>query len=44
MFENSAWYDKLPEEKLDVYEPHLRLFFETMYERMLLYRHSLYNL
>lgn len=33
MFENASWYDKLPDENLEVYEPHLRLFFETMFER-----------
>ena len=38
MFENSAWHDKLPQENLDVYEPYLRLFFETMYERMLIWK------
>ena len=38
MFEQSSWYDKLPAEKLDVYEPHLQLFFETMYERMLIWK------
>ena len=36
MFENASWHDKLPDENLEVYEPHLRLFFETMYERMLI--------
>ena len=38
MFENSSWYKQLPSEKLDIYEPHLRLFFETMYERMLIWK------
>lgn len=38
MFENAAWYDKLPDENLEVYEPYLRLFFETMYERQLIWK------
>ena len=38
MFEQSALYDKLPKEDLEVYESHLRLFFETMYERMLIWK------
>lgn len=38
MFENSAWYSKLPDESLEVYEPHLRLFFETMYERQMIWK------
>ena len=38
MFENSAWHDQLPDESLEVYEPNLRLFFETMYERMLIWK------
>lgn len=38
MFEQAAWYDKLPDEKLEVYEPHLRLFFETMYERQMIWK------
>lgn len=38
MFENASWHDKLPDENLEVYEPHLRLFFETMYERMLIWK------
>jgi hypothetical protein len=36
MFEKSAWYNKLPDESLSVYEPHLKLFFETMYERQMI--------
>lgn len=38
MFENSSWRDQLPDESLEVYEPNLRLFFETMYERMLIWK------
>lgn len=38
MFENAAWYGKLPDESLEVYEPHLKLFFETMYERQLIWK------
>jgi len=38
MFEYAAWYDKLPSEDLEVYEPHLRLFFETMYERQMIWK------
>lgn len=38
MFENYSWYSKLPDEKLEVYEPHLRLFFETMYERQIIWK------
>lgn len=38
MFENSSWYDKLPDESIEIYEPHLRLFFETMYERQLVWK------
>ena len=38
MFEKNAWHDDLPDEKLDVYKPHLRLFFETMYERQMIWK------
>lgn len=38
MFEQSRWYNKLPKETLDLYEPHLRLFFETMYERQMIWK------
>lgn len=38
MFENYSWRDKLPDEKLELYEPHLKLFFETMYERQLIWK------
>lgn len=38
MFEHAAWYDKLPDESLSLFEPHLRLFFETMYERHLIWK------
>ena len=38
MFESYSWCDKLPDERWSVYEPHLRLFFETMYERQLIWK------
>lgn len=38
MFEHAAWYDKLPDESLSLFEPNLRLFFETMYERQLIWK------
>ena len=38
MFEQAAWFNKLPNENLEVYEPHLRLFFETMYERQMIWK------
>ena len=38
MFEQTQWYNRLPNENIDVYEPHLRLFFETMYERMFIWK------
>ena len=38
MFEQNKWYDKLPDESLAVYEPNLRLFFETMYERQMIWK------
>lgn len=38
MFENYSWNDKLPDERLEVYEPHVRLFFETMYERQMIWK------
>lgn len=38
MFENNAWYDKLPDESLELFEPHMRLFFETMYERQMIWK------
>jgi len=38
MFENSAWYNKLPNENLEVYKPNLILFFETMYERQIIWK------
>lgn len=38
MFESAVWYNRLPDEKLEVYEPHLRLFFETMYERQMIWK------
>lgn len=37
LFETSSWFSKLPDENLEVYEPHLRLFFETMYERQMIW-------
>jgi hypothetical protein len=38
MFEAYSWHDKLPDESLEVYEPYLRLFFETMYERQMIWK------
>ena len=38
MYENEKWYNKLPSEELDIYEPNLRLFFETMYERQMIWK------
>lgn len=38
MFENYSWYDKLPKDSLSVYEPYMRLFFETMHERQLIWK------
>lgn len=38
MFEQAAWYNDLPSENLEVYEPNLRLFFETMHERQLIWK------
>lgn len=32
-FESYSWYDDLPDESLEVYEPNLELFFYTMFER-----------
>jgi len=38
MFEKSAWYGKLPDESLDVCKNNLHLFFETMYERQMIWK------
>lgn len=38
MFERMKWYDKLPDPSIDVYEPYLNLFFETMYERQMIWK------
>ena len=38
MFEVYSWHTKLPDENLSVYEPFLQLFFETMYERMMIWK------
>lgn len=38
MYENEKWYNKLPSEELDIYEPNLKLFFETMYERQMIWK------
>lgn len=38
MFEAYSWHTKLPDESLDIYEPYLRLFFETMYERQMIWK------
>lgn len=38
MFDSKTWYDKLPNEHLVVYHPYFRLFFDTMHERMLIWK------
>ena len=38
MFESNKWYKNLPNESLSIYEPHLKLFFELMYERQLIWK------
>lgn len=38
MFETSSWYDKLPNENFEIYEPYLNLFFKTMYERQMIWK------
>ena len=38
MFEQMKWYDKLPDPSIDVYEPYLNLFFETIYERQMIWK------
>ena len=38
MFENYAWFQDLPDENLEVYEPNLKLFFEVMLERQLIWK------
>lgn len=38
MYEKEKWYNKLPSKELDIYEPNLRLFFETMYERQMIWK------
>lgn len=39
MFENMSWYKDLPDENgASIYEPNLRLFFETMHERQLIWK------
>lgn len=38
MFEKNAWYKDLPDGNLAVYEPNLKLFFETMHERQLIWK------
>lgn len=37
LFKDKKWFEKLPDENLEVYEPHVRLFFETMYERQMIW-------
>jgi hypothetical protein len=34
---NVSWSDKLPDDNIDVYEPYLKLFFETLYERQMIW-------
>lgn len=38
MFEREKWAAKLPDKELEIYEPNLRLFFETMYERQIIWK------
>ena len=38
MFEREKWYGKLPSEIFKVWEPNLNLFFETMYERQMIWK------
>lgn len=38
MFEDYSWYKNLPDEKLDVCEENLILFFQTMYERQMVWK------
>lgn len=38
MLEAYSWHDKLPDESIEVYEPFLKLFFETMYERQMIWK------
>ena len=38
MYEDNSWYDKLPNETLEVCEENYNLFFEVMRERMLIWQ------
>ena len=38
MFEHEKWYDRLPTDFYKVWEPYLNLFFETMYERQMIWK------
>lgn len=38
MFERESWYNKLPSTFFRTWEPHLQLFFETMYERQMIWK------
>ena len=38
MFECYSWYKKMPDENLTLYGPFFQLFFETMYERMMIWK------
>jgi hypothetical protein len=35
---SKSWYSKLPDESLSVYEPYKKLFFETMFERQMIWK------
>lgn len=37
LFKDYSWFKQLPDEHLEVYEPYLRLFFETLYERQMIW-------
>lgn len=38
MFHYATWFDKLPDDSLDIYRPHVSKFFETMYERHMIWK------
>lgn len=38
MFEKSSWYNELPSDTLELFEPNLHLFFSVMHERMAIWK------
>ena len=38
MFENNAWFKDLPNQNLEICDENLNLFFETMYERQMIWK------